>query len=161
MFLWQVCLSASLWEFQWTSEQDCLNSYTRLTRIPLPSPGHSSLTTQTFIYLCSRSNNKRNSMKVWSLGIHIFSRETKWIPCYKCLLWVQFLCFFKGSDRIILSFFRHQVAAWCHDCKTATFQSCQQVINSNIFYFYFWSAQQIEKQFFPFSAKWCFFYYIN
>lgn len=65
--LFQVCLSVSLWGFLWTLEQDCLNSYTRPTRIPLRSKGLSSLKTQTSIYLWSHSIEQRNSRNVCSV----------------------------------------------------------------------------------------------
>lgn len=67
VLLFQACLSASLWGFPWISEQDCLNFYTRLTRIPLHSKDLFSLTTQTFIYLWSHSMEERNSRDVVKL----------------------------------------------------------------------------------------------
>lgn len=57
-FLFQVCLSASLWGFQWTSGRDCLNCCTRPTGIPLQWRGLSSSTAQTSTYLWSHSSRE-------------------------------------------------------------------------------------------------------
>lgn len=73
VFLFQVCLSASSWGFQWTSEQDCSNCCTRLTESALQSKGLSSSTVQTSIYLWSHSITGENSRKV-----SVIKKTNKW-----------------------------------------------------------------------------------